>query len=111
MKRYLNVPFDDNPEIKRLGGQWDQEVKRWWIPETRDTTNFAKWIGVSPKSAVRVFEEEKPLPPKDRNSPAYARFSEWWKWWNENLPESKFQDHLGSFTRIGAIVAKSHQDV
>ncbi len=30
-KIYLNVPFTKKEEIKKLGGKWDQEKKKWYI--------------------------------------------------------------------------------
>jgi hypothetical protein len=102
MPRYLNVPYEERQEAKRLGAQFDFDVKRWWIPETRDTEQFSRWLihSVPPKEIY-----SKPLPERNLDSPAYARFRQWWEWWHNNMPEIPYRDHVGSFTRIGAVVA------
>ncbi len=30
-KIYMNVPFSKNEEIKKLGGKWDNNNKKWYI--------------------------------------------------------------------------------
>lgn len=43
-KTYLNCPFEDKDECKALGGQWDGDAKKWYIPSGLDTKPFEKWI-------------------------------------------------------------------
>ena len=43
-KTYLNCPFDDKDECKALGGRWDGDAKKWYVPASKDTTPFAKWL-------------------------------------------------------------------
>ena len=41
---YLNCPFDEKEECKALGGRWDGDVKKWYVPQGVDTAPFAKWL-------------------------------------------------------------------
>lgn len=41
---YLNCPFDDKEECKALGGRWDGDAKKWYVPTGKDTAPFAKWL-------------------------------------------------------------------
>ena len=43
-KTYLNCPFDDKDECKALGGRWDGDAKKWYVPAGKDTVPFAKWL-------------------------------------------------------------------
>ena len=43
-KTYLNCPFEDKDECKALGGRWDGESKKWYVPAGQDTAAFKKWI-------------------------------------------------------------------
>ena len=43
-KTYLNCPFDDKDECKALGGRWDGDAKKWYVPAGKDTAPFAKWL-------------------------------------------------------------------
>jgi hypothetical protein len=31
---YLNVPYDEKEEAKKLGARWDQATKKWYVPPT-----------------------------------------------------------------------------
>ena len=44
VKSYLNCPFDDKDECKALGGKWDSEEKKWYVPDNVDITPFKKWL-------------------------------------------------------------------
>lgn len=43
-KTYLNCPYDDKDECKALGGRWDGDAKKWYVPAGKDTEPFAKWL-------------------------------------------------------------------
>ena len=43
-KTYLNCPFDDKEECKSLGGRWDGDAKKWYVPAGEDTSPFSKWL-------------------------------------------------------------------
>ena len=41
---YLNCPFEEKDECKELGGYWDNEVQKWYIPDGMPTKPFERWI-------------------------------------------------------------------
>ena len=43
-KIYLNCPYKDKEDCKALGGQWDKDVRKWYIAEDIDKSLFSKWI-------------------------------------------------------------------
>lgn len=43
-RTYLNCPFDEKDACKALGGRWDGEAKKWYVPAGKDTAPFAKWL-------------------------------------------------------------------
>ena len=43
-KTYLNCTFDDKDECKALGGKWDGDEKKWYVPAGQDTSPFKKWM-------------------------------------------------------------------
>jgi DNA polymerase III epsilon subunit-like protein len=42
-KTYLNVPFGDKEEVKKRGGRWDSEAKKWYVGEGATAADFAQW--------------------------------------------------------------------
>jgi len=49
MKTYLNVPFAEKDEARRLGAKWDLARKRWYTEDLEDLRPFMKWIPESLK--------------------------------------------------------------
>ena len=43
-RTYLNCPYDDKEECKSLGGRWDGDMKKWYVPDGVVTAPFAKWM-------------------------------------------------------------------
>ena len=41
---YLDVPFDDKDEAKKLGARWDKEKRSWYITNLQDEKLFRKWL-------------------------------------------------------------------
>jgi hypothetical protein len=41
---YLNTPFHQKDEVKRLGARWDTVAKKWFVPAGMDTTPFTEWL-------------------------------------------------------------------
>ena len=41
---WLDVPFGDNRQVKALGGRWNPEIGRWYVPGDLDPARFAKWL-------------------------------------------------------------------
>lgn len=45
MSLYLNVPYSEKDEAKRLGARWNAKVKKWYVDVPREKyVSFAKWI-------------------------------------------------------------------
>jgi superfamily I DNA and/or RNA helicase len=42
-KIYLNCPYSEKDECKKLGGKWDRFAKKWYFYDTRDAALFEKW--------------------------------------------------------------------
>lgn len=42
---YIEVPYAQKDEAKRLGARWDVEVRRWYITDKQDVLLFSKWFG------------------------------------------------------------------
>ena len=40
---YLDVPFREKDEAKRLGAWWDAAEKKWFVPKGKDISDFEKW--------------------------------------------------------------------
>lgn len=43
-KRFLTVPFEDKDEVKRRGGRWDMEAKKWYISQYTPIKDFEEWL-------------------------------------------------------------------
>lgn len=43
-KRFLTVPFGDKDEVKRRGGRWDMEAKKWYISQYTPIKDFEEWL-------------------------------------------------------------------
>ena len=41
---YLDCPFEDGEDCKSIGGQWDPNVKRWYVRAGMDLEKFTKWL-------------------------------------------------------------------
>jgi hypothetical protein len=56
---YLDVPFAEKDEVKKLGARWDPEKKLWFVPERRDPAPFQRWMSPEhdphePRSATLI---------------------------------------------------------
>ena len=40
---FLNVPFAEKDEAKRLGARWDPARKKWYVPNGVDADQFSRW--------------------------------------------------------------------
>ena len=49
---YLNCPFSEKEECKSLGGKWDPDQKKWYIPDGTNTDKFKKWIVDQPNDNI-----------------------------------------------------------
>ena len=41
---YLRCPFREKDDCKALGGRWDPDRKKWFVPEGTDLTPFKRWL-------------------------------------------------------------------
>lgn len=44
MSTYLDVPFPEKDTAKSLGARWDQQVKKWYVPEGVSLDQFQQWL-------------------------------------------------------------------
>lgn len=40
---FLNVPYAEKDEAKRLGARWDAALKKWYVPQGVDAEQFSRW--------------------------------------------------------------------
>ena len=40
---YLNCPYDEKDDCKSLGGWWDNDARKWYVPNDVDRNLFKKW--------------------------------------------------------------------
>lgn len=43
-RTYLNVPFTEKDEAKRLGAKWDPSNRQWYVPAGASVSPFRHWI-------------------------------------------------------------------
>lgn len=43
-KIFLNVPYEEKDQVKRLGARWDVEDRGWYIPEKLQRAAFEQWL-------------------------------------------------------------------
>ena len=41
---YLNCPYDEKDKCKSLGGWWDPQQRKWYVPGHVNPAPFARWI-------------------------------------------------------------------
>jgi len=41
---YLEVPYGQKNDAKKLGAQWDGSARRWYVPDDLDPKIFAEWL-------------------------------------------------------------------
>ena len=56
---YLRCPFNEKDECKALGGKWDAERKKWYIPDGIDASSFQKWIESDKKEEILAHNKIK----------------------------------------------------
>ena len=40
---YLKCPYDEKDECKSLGGRWDNDARKWYVPSDVDRDMFKEW--------------------------------------------------------------------
>ena len=56
---FLNCPFNEKDECKALGGKWDSERKKWYVPDGIDASSFQKWIESDKKEEILAHNKIK----------------------------------------------------
>ena len=56
---FLNCPFNEKDECKALGGKWDAERKKWYVPDGVDASSFQKWIENDKKEEILAHNKRK----------------------------------------------------
>ena len=56
---FLNCPFNEKDECKALGGKWDAERKKWYVPDGIDASSFQKWIENDKKEEILAHNKRK----------------------------------------------------
>ena len=51
---YLKVDFAEKDQVKLLGGRWDGDLKKWYVPSGLDLNNFNKWLLATEQSEKSV---------------------------------------------------------
>lgn len=44
MRTYLNVPFEQKDQARRLGARWDMATKRWYVENVANIAPFMRWM-------------------------------------------------------------------
>ena len=58
---YINCPYSEKDECKKLGARWDIDKRRWYIPAGLDTEPFKKWIDASSIIEKKKIQQELTL--------------------------------------------------
>jgi 23S rRNA A2030 N6-methylase RlmJ len=40
---FLDVPYSDKDEAKRVGAKWDSAARKWFVPHGLDVNLFSRW--------------------------------------------------------------------
>jgi hypothetical protein len=40
----LDVPYSEKDEAKELGAWWDPDLKKWFVPQGKDSRPFSRWF-------------------------------------------------------------------
>ena len=40
---YLNCPYANKDDCKSLGGRWDSDARKWYVPNDVDREPFRAW--------------------------------------------------------------------
>ena len=43
-KTYIDCPFAEKDDAKKLGARWDPGLKKWFIPPGMALNSFRKWL-------------------------------------------------------------------
>lgn len=76
-RHLLSVPYAEKDQAKSLGARWDQVLRRWYVPLSRDLDRFHRW---RPEPVMMEAQEGTTLPlpvktdePERRRRDAFGR--------------------------------------
>ena len=52
---YLNCPYAEKDECKGLGGRWDNQERKWYVPNNLDRNGFKQWWASSADTKLYDF--------------------------------------------------------
>ena len=52
---YLDVPFAEKDQVKRLGAKWDGAMRKWYIPHGMDVHIFKRWWPAALQLQMQTF--------------------------------------------------------
>lgn len=52
---YLQCPYDDKDDCKSLGGWWDNDARKWYVPNDVDRNMFKQWWPKNAGSKSNIF--------------------------------------------------------
>ncbi len=59
---YLEVPYEEKDEAKRLGAEWDALANSWYITDERNINAFKRWLnGGNLRSKVNGYQKRDDL--------------------------------------------------
>lgn len=54
-RTYFSVAYEDREEVKKMGGMWDKDKKRWYVEKWMDLIPFIrKWDLLEPTKYLKV---------------------------------------------------------
>ncbi|MDM6882154.1 DUF5710 domain-containing protein, partial [Escherichia coli] len=54
---YLNVPFEEKELAKQKGAQWDQEQRKWFVPQGKNPIYFIQWVKELNEHDYNIFSQ------------------------------------------------------
>lgn len=52
---FLDVPFAEKNDAKRLGAKWDAAMRKWFVPHGVDVNRFSRWWPDTLKQEMKPF--------------------------------------------------------
>ena len=104
---YLDVPYAEKDDAKEKGAWWDNQVRKWYVPDGVDTELFRKWFqGENPdylEPEVVAEEDRFYLDVDFAERAAVKKLGARWcpqkkKWWAMKEDKDKFRNYWPELT-------------
>ena len=104
---YLDVPYAEKDDAKEKGAWWDNQVRKWYVPDGVDTDLFRKWFqGENPdylEPEVVAEEDRFYLDVDFAERAAVKKLGGRWcpqkkKWWAMKEDKDKFRNYWPALT-------------